>query len=75
MLLQTRDAYARAMSISAEVRKILDTGDETLGRLMSQIEEAVNVQLANRSEKKKPEIAKIETIHSVENSSNSKALP
>ena len=60
MLVKTRDAYQRAMSISSEVRKILDTGDETLRRMMSEIEEAVNVQLRTQPEKRKPEAAKVD---------------
>jgi hypothetical protein len=70
MLVKTRDAYQRAMSISAEVRKILDTGDETLRRMMSQIEEAVNVQLRSQPEKRKPEAAKVEPFRSAEGTGN-----
>lgn len=70
-LTSTREAYERAMAISSEVRKILDTGDETLRRMMGQIEDAVHTQLANRSEKKKPEIVKMEPSKSEEDSSSS----
>jgi hypothetical protein len=59
-LTKTRDAYQRAMSISAEVRKLLDTGDEKLGTMMSQIEEAINVQLAKHPDKKRLEVLKPE---------------
>jgi hypothetical protein len=59
-LIKTRDAYQRAISISAEVRKLLDTGDEKLRTMMSQIEEAINVQLAKQPDKKRPEVSKPE---------------
>jgi hypothetical protein len=63
---RTRDSYQRAMAISSEMRQILDTGDDTLRKMMSQIEEAVHVQLANRPEKKKPEVVKVEPAKSSE---------
>ena len=65
-LVKTRDAYHRAMSISSEMRQILDTGDETLQKMMRQIEQAVNVQLGSLPEKKKPEVVKVETNKSLE---------
>jgi len=65
-LVKTRDAYQRAMLISSEVRKILDTGDETLRRMMSQIEESVNVHLRTQPEKRKLEVAKVEPLRSME---------
>jgi hypothetical protein len=75
LLSSTRDAYERAMSISAEVRKVLDTGDETLRRMMGQIEDAVHGQLGSRPEKKKPEIVKMESSKSEEAAASPKALP
>jgi hypothetical protein len=60
MLVKTREAYQRSMSISSEMRQILDTGDETLQKMMRQIEQAVNVQLGSQPEKKKPEVVKAE---------------
>ncbi|MBV9483847.1 MAG: hypothetical protein JO249_24330 [Acidobacteria bacterium] len=72
---RTRDSYQRAMSISSEVRQILDTGDETLRKMMSQIEEAVNVQLANRPEKKRPEVVKVEPLRSAEDTNGARILP
>jgi hypothetical protein len=75
ILTSTRDAYERAMSISAEVRKVLDTGDETLRRMMRQIEDAVQAQLASRPEKKKPEIVKMDATKSEEGTSSPKLLP
>ncbi len=75
ILTSTREAYERAMSISAEVRKVLDTGDETLRRMMGQIEDAVHAQLTSRPEKKKPEIVKMDATKPEEGTGNSKALP
>ena len=75
MLVETRGAYQRAMSISAEVRKVLDTGDDTLQKLMKQIEDAVVTQLGNRPEKKKPEVVRVETISSNETENMPKVLP
>lgn len=74
-LASTRSAYERAMSISSEVRKTLDTGDETLRRMMTQIEDAVHVQLSKTPEKKRPEVVKMEPVRPEENASTSKALP
>ena len=54
------------MLISSEVRKILDTGDETLRRMMSQIEESVNVHLRTQPEKRKLEVANVEPLRSME---------
>ena len=70
VLVKTRDAYQRAMLISSEVRKILDTGDETLRRMMSQIEEAVNVHLRTQPERRKHEMAKVEPLRSMEGPAN-----
>jgi len=63
LLNQARAAYQQAIAASAELRGILNTGDETLRGFMNQLEQAVNEQ-ANRqvSEKKKPEPAKVEPI-------------
>jgi hypothetical protein len=73
-LTSTREAYERAMSISTEVRKILDTGDETLRRMMSQIENAVNTQLGNTPEKKRPEVLRMEPSKA-EGTTQPKILP
>jgi hypothetical protein len=35
-LTKARDAYQRAMTVSTELRSILDTGDETMKSLMTQ---------------------------------------
>jgi exonuclease VII small subunit len=61
LLTRARDAYQRAMEVSAEVRSMLDTGDGTLRTLMAQLEDAVSFHLGKAaSDKKKPESVKIE---------------
>lgn len=74
-LTSTRSAYERAMSISSEVRKTLDAGDETLRRMMAQIEDAVHAQLSKTPEKKRPEVVKMEPVKSEEKENASKVLP
>jgi exonuclease VII small subunit len=65
-LTKARDAYQRAMTVSTELRSILDTGDETMKSLMTQLEQAVNMQLGKGNlEKKRPEPAKVESIKGV----------
>jgi hypothetical protein len=60
ILTKARDAYQRAMAVSAQLRNVLDKGDETLRLLMGQMEQAANIQFAVASDKKKPEPVKIE---------------
>jgi hypothetical protein len=65
LLTKARDAYQRAMAVSSQLRHVLDKGDETLRLLMSQMEQASNIQLAvptaaGASEKKRPEPVKLE---------------
>ncbi len=62
-LTKAREAYQKAMTVSTELRSILDTGDETMKSLMAQLEQAVNMQLGKASpERKRPEPAKVEPI-------------
>lgn len=67
LLTKARDAYQRAMAVSSQLRHVLDKGDETLRLLMSQMEQASNIQFAaptaaaGASEKKSPEPLKLET--------------
>ena len=64
LLTKARAAFQRAMTVSAELRNILDTGDETLQTLMAQLEQAVNSQLGTpASDKKKPEAVRVEAIN------------
>jgi hypothetical protein len=56
LLIKARDAYQRAMAVSAEVRSMLDAGDGTLRTLMAQLEDAVAIHLGKTpSDRKKPE--------------------
>ena len=56
VLIKARDAYQRAMAVSAEVRSMLDAGDGTLRTLMAQLEDAVAIHLGKTpSDRKKPE--------------------
>jgi exonuclease VII small subunit len=74
-LTKAREAYQRAMTVSAELRSILDTGDETMKSLMGQLEQAVNMQLGKvTTERKRPEPAKVESIKS-ETAEIARAIP
>jgi exonuclease VII small subunit len=44
VLTKARDAYERAIKASAQLRKTLDSGDETLRNFMTKIQDAVNFQ-------------------------------
>jgi hypothetical protein len=69
LLAKARDAYEQAMKASAELRKVLDAGDENLKTLMTQLEQGVNVRGARpASDKKNPEPAKVEPIRSTHES-------
>ena len=61
LLGQARDAYQQAMTASAELRRVLDAGDENLRTLMSQLEQALDLHTGKPSlDKKKPEPVKVE---------------
>jgi hypothetical protein len=61
LLIKARDAYQRAMAVSAEVRSMLDAGDGTLRTLMAQLEDAVAIHLGKTpADRKKPESVKAE---------------
>jgi hypothetical protein len=45
LLPQVRNAYQQAMTASAELRTVLDNGDEKLRILMSQLEQALSAPL------------------------------
>ncbi len=57
LLTKARSAYDQAMKASAEMRKVLDAGDEDLRALMNQLAQAVS---KTGSERKRPEMAKSE---------------
>ena len=63
LLTKARDAYEQAMKASAELRKVLDAGEENLRIFMSQLEQVVNVHVGKAvPDKKKPEPVKVEAI-------------
>lgn len=71
LLSKARNAYDQAMKASAEIRKVLDTGDEDLRTLMSQLTQAVSKPIPD---KKRPELAKTEARGSGEDSGPVKAF-
>jgi hypothetical protein len=71
LLSKARNAYDQAMKASAEIRKVLDTGDEDLRTLMTQLVQAVNKPAP---EKKRPELAKTEVRASGEDTGTAKAF-
>jgi hypothetical protein len=59
LLSEARSAYEQAMRTSEELRKDLDSGDEKLRALMTQLEQMVKVHLVRpAADKKKPEPSK-----------------
>lgn len=77
LLTQARDAYQQAMTASAELRTVLDAGDENLRTLMTQLEQALNLHMGKPVlERKKPEPIKVEGIKSnSENIGGVRAFP
>jgi hypothetical protein len=77
LLTQARDAYQQAMAASAELRTVLDAGDENLRTLMTQLEQALNLHMARPTvDRKKPEPAKVEPIKAnSENTMGVRAFP
>jgi hypothetical protein len=70
LLTKARDSYEQAMRAGAELRKILDTGQENLKTLMTQLEQAVNIHgVRSGLDRKKPELAKVEAIRGTDESS------
>lgn len=71
LLTKAREAYEQAMKASAELRKVLDTGEENLQTLMTQLEQAVNVHgVKTAPDRKRPELAKVEAIRETEESAS-----
>jgi len=62
LLNKARTAYEQAMRANAELRKLLDTGEENLRALMTRLEQIVSPA----SEKRRPEPAKVEAIRGTE---------
>jgi hypothetical protein len=63
LLTKARAAYEEAMKASAEMRRVLDAGDENLRTLISQLEQGVNLHgMKPAPDKKNPESAKVERM-------------
>jgi hypothetical protein len=63
LLTKARGAYEQATKASAELRKVLDAGEENLRTLMTQLEQGVSIQRVNLApDKKNPEPAKVERM-------------
>jgi hypothetical protein len=63
LLAKARAAYAEAIRASAEMRQVLDAGDERLRTLMTQLEQAMSVHgVKPPLDKKVPEPTKIDRI-------------
>jgi hypothetical protein len=63
LISKARDGYEQAARASAELRKVLDAGEENLRTVMTQLEQAISVHvLKSTGESKKPEAAKVEPI-------------
>ena len=63
LLAKARGAYEEAMRASAEMRKLLDAGEENLRTLMTQLEQGVSIQPVKLApNKKNPEPAKVERM-------------
>jgi len=77
LLAQARDAYQQAMTASAELRTVLDAGDENLRTLMTQLEQALNLHMARPVlDRKRPEPVKVEGIKvSSESTGGVRAFP
>jgi flagellar biosynthesis chaperone FliJ len=62
LLAQAREAYQQAMTASAELRSVLDAGDQNLRTLMTQLEQALDLHTTRAvlDSKKKPEPVKSE---------------
>jgi len=77
LLAQAREAYQEAMTASAELRSVLDAGDENLRTLMTQLDQALDLHTGKPvPDKKKPEAVKVEAIRaSSEASSGVRTFP
>ena len=73
LLTEARSAYQQAMTASAELRNVLNAGDETLRNFMTQLEQSVSDHLG-RPERKKPDRVEVMKTSS-ENSGVAKVGP
>jgi flagellar biosynthesis chaperone FliJ len=76
LLAQAREAYEQAMTASAELRSVLDAGDENLRMLMTQLEQALDLHTGKPAlDKKKPEPVKVDIKASTESAGGVRAFP
>jgi exonuclease VII small subunit len=76
LLAQARNAYEQAMTSSAELRNVLNAGDETLRGLMTQLEQSVNNDLSKPTfARKRPEPVRVEPTMSGESTGTESAFP
>ena len=63
LLTEARDAYQAAMAASTAIRNNLESGDQALRSLMTQMEQVVNAHLGEPApDKKKPEALKPDAL-------------
>ena len=63
LLTEAWTAYQEAMTVGAELRKRLDTGDQALRSLMGRLEQVVNNHLSEPIlDKKRPELVKDDPV-------------
>ena len=77
LLTKARDAHDKAMKASAEVRKVLDKGEEDLRALMNHLIQVLNSNVVMVApDRKRPEPTQLETIRgSDKGTSGLKAFP
>src|ERR1700683_986482 len=77
LLTKARDAHDRAMKASAEVRKVLDKGEEDLRALMNHLIQVLSSNVVMVApDKKRPEPMHLETIRGADKGTSSlKAFP
>ena len=69
LLTKARDAYEQSMRASADLRKVLDAGEENLRTLMTELEQVVNVHVGRPvPDKKKPEPFRLSPIRRTDES-------
>jgi hypothetical protein len=77
LLTKARDAHDKAMKASAEVRKVLDKGEEDLRALMNHLIQVLSSNVVMVApDKKRPEPTQLETIRGADKGTSSlKAFP
>ncbi len=77
LLTKARDAHDKAMKASAEVRKVLDKGEEDLRALMNHLIQVLNSNVVMVApDRKRPEPTQLETIRGADKgTSGLKAFP